>query len=55
MRRQEISRRGGRKSRGLRQFTPRGARLRGRWNLFRMRHSVQRENWLLFKEEDAAA
>lgn len=50
---QEISSRGGRKSHAPRKFTPRGAPLRR--NLFRTRHSVQRENWLVIKEEDGAA
>src|ERR1700735_4287677 len=36
-------------------FTLHGDRLKGRWNLIRMRGEGKKENWLLIKEDDAEA
>jgi bifunctional non-homologous end joining protein LigD len=36
-------------------FTLHGERLKGRWNLIRMRGEGKKENWLLIKEDDAHA
>jgi len=36
-------------------FTLHGERLKGRWNLIRMRGEGKKENWLLIKENDAEA
>jgi bifunctional non-homologous end joining protein LigD len=36
-------------------FEPRGERLKGNWNLIRMRGDEKRENWLLIKEADGEA
>ena len=38
---------------GASQFTLHGERLKGRWNLIRMRGEGKKENWLLIKEDDA--
>src|SRR5580704_17675694 len=36
-------------------FVLHGARLKGRWNLIRMRGEGKKENWLLIKQDDAEA
>jgi bifunctional non-homologous end joining protein LigD len=36
-------------------FTLHGERLKGKWNLIRMRGDSKRENWLLIKEDDGEA
>ena len=36
-------------------FILHGERLKGRWNLIRMRGEGKKENWLLIKEDDAEA